>query len=83
MATEFHMNLVEQAINYTFRQKTDLRISLTAAGSDPENHDGNRKLARVGLDALQLLISEGGYAALWTQGRLHCRDKHVTTKSNL
>ena len=48
MATDLDTDLVEAAIGYRFRTKDPLSLALTAAGADPENHDGNRALALVG-----------------------------------
>ena len=43
MVDDICMALVKQAIDDLFNQKSYLRDSLTAAGADPEYHDGYRK----------------------------------------
>ena len=80
MATDPHVALVEEAIGYTFRRKCLLRLALTAAGADPENHDGNRKLASVGQAASRLAICDKGYEISWPRGKYEL--EMITTLSN-
>lgn len=61
MASASDILTVELAIEYTFKQKDLLTLALTAAGAKPENHDGNRKLAKFGQTAIHFAIASRGY----------------------
>ena len=47
MAAASDISKVELAIEYTFKQKDLVTLSLTAAGAERKNHDGNRKVNLV------------------------------------
>ncbi len=70
MAGIADMVKVEQIIGYDFGKKDFLKLSLTAAGADPGNHDGNRKLAQLGQSALQLAVADEGYEVSNSRGKL-------------
>lgn len=55
------MFIVEQAIGHTFPDKAILKLALTSAGAEEDNHDGNRGLARIGNTVLQLVVDTSGY----------------------
>ncbi|KAK3175419.1 hypothetical protein K4F52_010285, partial [Lecanicillium sp. MT-2017a] len=58
MARTAAMIKVEQTIGYQFRNPELLKSALTAAGADPNNRDGNRKLAQLGQSVLELAIAD-------------------------
>ncbi len=74
MATDFDLDCVEQIFThfgYTFTNlnRELLRLSLVAAGSEEDNHDGNRRLARVGEALIGLVVIQGGYEMLLSRGK--------------
>lgn len=75
MATEFDCHSTEQIIGVEFSDLRLLQVSLTAAGAELMNYDGNRKLALVGQDVMRLVISDAGYEQPLSRGKynLACR----------
>lgn len=70
MATLLDFSEVELAIGYIFKQKNLLKLSLTAAGAEVDNHDGNRNLAKFGQTAIHFVIAGKGYEASLPPGKL-------------
>ena len=64
------MAKVERVIGYEFGSKDLLKLSLTAAGADSENHDGNRRLAQLGQFVLQLAVADEGFEMTNSRGKL-------------
>lgn len=68
MATEMHRSIVEMAVGYEFTVKSHLKLALTSAGAEEDNHDGNRKLALIGEAAAQLAAVNSGYEKAASRG---------------
>jgi len=69
MATEDHVAQVEMIIDHHFRSKNHLREALTAAGSEDDNHDGNRRLAHVGDNSIRYTLSLVAYEVFTSRSR--------------
>ncbi|KAJ5217430.1 hypothetical protein N7468_010438 [Penicillium chermesinum] len=70
MAVEERIAHVERVISYSFKSKDLLRQALTAAGSEPENHDGNRKFAIIGDNLIRYITSCVAYKVLPSRSQI-------------
>lgn len=70
MATDQYLRVARGIIGYQWNDERFLKICLTAAGADEQNHDGNRALAQMGDAALQFLIVESGSNKAVSRGEL-------------
>ena len=70
MASDTHVNIVEQVIGYSFRTKAYLVQALTAAGVDEHNHDGNRKLGQLGEALTGLFLLNDAFRAEASRGKV-------------
>lgn len=68
MATDFHISIVEGVVGYQFGDKGHLKLALTSAGAEEDNHDGNRTLAMIGEAAAQLAAVDSGYEKAASRG---------------
>lgn len=57
MATNIHIQHVENVIKYNFKRKALISLALTAAGADENNYDGNRRLSQIGASLVDLLLA--------------------------
>ena len=48
---------VQRFLSYTFEKRELLELALTAPGADETNYDGNRRLARKGALAMELVLT--------------------------
>ena len=71
MATDMHVNIVEDTIGHEFSQKKYITQALTAAGVDNDNWDGNRKLALLGESLLEFLLVDNAVADDKDRGTSH------------
>lgn len=72
MTDTFDLDCVEQMferLGYQFTNRELVRLSLTAAGAESSNHDGNRRLALVGQAIINLVVIYDGYGDLLSRGR--------------
>lgn len=57
MATDIHIQHVENVINHKFRTKALISQALIAAGADENNYDGYRQLSQIGASLVDLLLA--------------------------
>ncbi|KAL2821234.1 hypothetical protein BJX63DRAFT_427907 [Aspergillus granulosus] len=57
MATNYIVQQIQRILNYTFCSEELLLEALTAAGANQGNHEGNRRLAHVGLGTIHTGLS--------------------------
>ncbi|KAJ6787652.1 hypothetical protein PWT90_06887 [Aphanocladium album] len=68
-------------LGYTFRDRELIRLSITAAGADEANHDGNRRLALVGQAVVNLVVIHGGYQHLLPREGLNTMQSKFRSKA--
>lgn len=62
------MDVAERFLQWTFADKNQLQLALTAGGAVTECHEGNRTLAHVGDSALGLSMSKKAFRERTSRG---------------
>ena len=57
MATDIHIQHVENIINYKFKTKALISQALIAAGADENNYDCYRRLSQIGASLVDLFLA--------------------------